>query len=486
MAASLLFRRATSRVLRGVHGGVFSPCKLSLACPSRRYLLSEAYSCKETWTKRLDDPLLNQVPLSEFAIQLRDQYEDQKRISAVDMEILANKLHEMDSEEVEFMEDLMKKFRKSPDANPVRDSIMYIIVRSYIEKNMAERLLPLMQERSQWGLFPDPLSASLLLDHFIKEDDYASAAQVAYELMLQEELTHPTSRLLSLYAVTHYLEETSLDDLAPEEIEDPAGEVEDVPVKYIRYPTYDDHFDIRSQQYLLGKTLHHLGKTVEQGTLASSLQVTGLALHHKLAPCLRLLSSVVDSGDGAAVVRDCLTFVEKSLESVQMRDPEKPEKEMGEMRMEDELYRLLPTQEEREEFQARFQDLRRRLEDQGKVVEDKLSSLVTTLVQSELSQHEGEDIEAQTQNLQQWRGEREALLQEQLQQLEKTQKVQEIELTLKDLQDKEEMLRFFELYDKIRLTQPKKLPKEKGEEKEEDEEVLRAKRIKRRKYRHNV
>ena len=94
-------------------------------------------------------------------------------------------------------------------------------------------------------------------------------------------------------------------------------------------------------------------------------------------------------------------------------------------------------------------------------------------------------FQVQTRRLQEWREERQTLLKQQLFQLEKQEKVEEIEKTLKELQEKEEMIRFFELYDQIRLIQPKRLPKEKVVE-EEDEEVLRAKRIKRRKFRHNV
>jgi hypothetical protein len=41
-----------------------------------------------------------------------------------------------------------------------------------------------------------------------------------------------------------------------------------------RYPVYDDHFDIRAEQHLLGKTLVMLGKAAQPGTtLSLSLQV---------------------------------------------------------------------------------------------------------------------------------------------------------------------------------------------------------------------
>jgi hypothetical protein len=75
------------------------------------------------------------------------------------------------------------RFRKSPDAKPVRESIIYAIVRGYISGNMADRLVPLMKSRSHSGIFLDPVSASLLLDHFIEHKDYANAAQASFSLV---------------------------------------------------------------------------------------------------------------------------------------------------------------------------------------------------------------------------------------------------------------------------------------------------------------
>jgi small subunit ribosomal protein S27 len=103
MAAFLVLGRAALK-------NVLKACVPTISYSSKRYLLSQAYSCNDAWLKRLDDPVFKQLPLSDFAIQLRDQYEKQKAISAVDMEILANKLHEMEIDEAEFMEDIMTKY----------------------------------------------------------------------------------------------------------------------------------------------------------------------------------------------------------------------------------------------------------------------------------------------------------------------------------------------------------------------------------------
>lgn len=427
--------------------------------------------------------MFSQVSLTEFAIGLRDQFDKHKSISAVDMEILANKLNEIDPDEADFMEDIMRKFRKCRGANPVPDAIVYVIVRNYLDHNMADLLLPLLKDRSYTGILPDPCAFSLLMDHFIEEKKYASAAQVAYELMLQEDFSHPTSRYLALHSCVHYLQETSLDDIAPVEIKDPEGEEEWIPVKYIRYPSYDDHFDIKAEQYLLGKTLYFLGKECgEQDSLALSLQVVGLGLYHKFARCLLLLKNISESGD-KSVVKEVFTYVEESLEKTQVRDPKKPEKETGMLTIDDEIYKLLPTQEEKDGFHSQLQQLKQTLSTKGKAVDEKLSTLADNLVKSELPKHEAADIETQTRCLAEWREERQKLLAEQMYEMEKQQKISDIETKLKELQEKEELIRFFELQDRILLSQYKIPPKELTPE---EEEIQRMKIIKGRKYRGKI
>lgn len=351
-----------------------------------------------------------------------------------------------------------------------------------MEHDIADRLIPLMKQRSVTGIFPDPYSISLLMDHFILKEDFHHAAQVAYEMMIQEDLSHPTSRLLALYSCAKFLKQANMDDLTPAEIKDEEGEEEWIPVRYIKYPSYDDHFDIKSEQYLLGKTLYFLGKEYADTTLGHSLKVVGLGLYHKFKHCLQVLKDVAESGD-ASITADTFSYVEASLDKAQARDPNKPEKEMGLLTIDDEIYKLLPTEEEKDVFRQQLQQLKQMLTDKGKVVNVAFTALAEELVQSQLSQHEPSDIEIQVRRFDEWQEERTKLLEEQIFMLQRNEKMAEINKKLKELQEKEETLRFFELNDEIRLIQPKHTPKEKVED---DEETLRAKRIKRRKFRHNI
>lgn len=340
-----------------------------------------------------------------------------------------------------------------------------------------------MKQRSETGIFPDHFAFSLLLDHFIKAEDYQNAAHVAYEMMLQEDFSHLVCRLLALYACTKHLEQSTLDSLAPPEIKDETGEEDWIPVKYIRYPTYDDHFDIQAEQYLLGKTLYLLGAEFVNSVLGNSLQVLGLGLYHKFSSCLDLLEKIAEFPD-ATIVQESLSYVEEALEKVQLRDPNKPPKETGLLRIEDEMYKLLPTLDDKSAFVDRLQQIKKVLLDKGKIVKEPLGSFVYDMVKAELVSLELSDIQTQVQRLEVWQIERQKLLSEQLFELNKQQKIQEIETKLKELQEKEEMLRFFELRDKIRMIQPKK--KLEKEPLKEDEITLGAKRLKRKKLNQNT
>ena len=116
---------------------------------------------------------------------------------------------------------------------------------------------------------------------------------------------------------------------------------------------------------------------------------------------------------------------------------------------------------------------------------DTLLERVEALVKSEIPKLEAADINTQTALFEGWSSRRAELLEQQVKEYLRAHKEAEIEGKLKDLQEKEELLRFFELRDQIELAK-ERAPKEKPPKVEEDEETLRAKRIKRRKYRHHI
>lgn len=80
-----------------------------------------------------------------------------------------------------------------------------------------------------------------------------------------------------------------------------------IPVKWVRTPYYDDHFDIQDEQFLLGKTLVMLGKT-EPNLIGQSCQVMGLGLYEKFPLGLQLLETLVSGGGSALVAKESVSL----------------------------------------------------------------------------------------------------------------------------------------------------------------------------------
>ena len=66
-----------------------------------------------------------------------------------------------------------------------------------------------------------------------------------------------------------------------------------IPVKYIKYPHYDDHFDVKDERFLLGKTLNMIGQHMTSDpVLQNSLRLIGLGLWHKFGKGLFLMEEL--------------------------------------------------------------------------------------------------------------------------------------------------------------------------------------------------
>ncbi|RUS89326.1 hypothetical protein EGW08_002933 [Elysia chlorotica] len=426
---------------------------------SKRMLLSETYYCNDAWRKHLQDPNLNQVNVAEFGYQIRDQLEMSGTVSAIDMNVLVHQLRNMDDDEADFIEDLLARFNMCQSSIPPSDSTAHAIIRSFLTKSYdgSARLVRLLSQPLQYGLFPDHYSLNLLLDKLIDSGDPAGASRVAYHTMLQEDLSsNPVHTLLCLQAAVARVLQGPISDLAlpePEKVED---EEEDwIKVKYIKFPVYDDHFDIKDERFLLGKTLHMLAQVQTPKCpelIVTSLGLIGSGIHHKFSQGLAVLEKVVDSSSGSVPLQ-ALELFSESLESVQARDPEEPEVEIALRTVDDVIHRLLPTTEEKDEFQRRFGQLKEKLVSQEKIQEDfDLGPAVKDFVRSELPNYEKSDIEEQINKFSQWQRERESELTHQVEELMKNQRMEEIKKQVKELQEQEELLSYFDFEEKIRLT----------------------------------
>ncbi|XP_021375617.1 28S ribosomal protein S27, mitochondrial-like isoform X2 [Mizuhopecten yessoensis] len=400
------------------------------------------------------------------------KFDNQGFSSLIDMDILANKVQTMHKRDHEYLQRIMKMFRQSRDAFPIRDSIVHGIVRNYLDKGMDKELMQMLQDRKTFGLFPDPYTFNLLMDHFLRLEQYPEAAKVAYELMVQEDFSDQLNFLLSLYTCTKHLTQTAIMD-AHIKTEDPEDEIDDddddniewVAVKVFQAPHYDDHFDIQCDQYKLGKTLYMLGCVQGEGLLGRTLQITGLALYNKFDKALSLLTQWQKSGEKQVVMEEAMNKLKELLDEAPTRDPDAPEKEYTRRTLKDSILKGNLTPEEKENCTKKLEVLSKKLEKDAQLSSDSLWTTVNTFVTEKLRNCEQADMDNYVKRLESWEGERKVMFDQQVEEYLRSEKIEEISQKLAELQEKEEILKFFENKQQIKRAFIK-APWEKEEERE--------------------
>ncbi|XP_060074416.1 small ribosomal subunit protein mS27-like [Ylistrum balloti] len=417
----------------------------------RRCLLSDSYRCQEEWQKYLSSPTLTQVEFGYLSYQMYTKLDNQGFSSLIDMDILANKVNTMHNQDHEYMQRIIKMFRKSKDAFPVRDSIVHGIIRNYLERGMDKEILEMVQDRKTYGLFPDSYTANLLMDHFLKQEQYSEAAKVSYELMFQEDFSNYVNFLLSLYTCTKHLTHTATMDAHikneaddEEEADDDDENTEWVAKKVIQAPLYDDHFDIQCDQYKLGKTLYLLGCVQGNDLLGRTVKIMGLALYNKFPRALKLLRQWQKSGEKQVVMKETIEKLRELLDEAATRDPDVPEKDYSALTLQDDILKHNLTPEEKDKYTKELEVLSAELENKDLLSSQSLANAVETFVTKELKNSEQTEIEDYVKRLDLWEGERQLMFNQQVEEYLRNEKMEEIAQKLAELQEKEETLRFFE------------------------------------------
>lgn len=418
---------------------------------NRRCLLSEAYSCHEAWRARLKNPLLQKIDPYEFATKLQESYDRNGTPTAVDLDILANKLSEADPLQLDFFQNLFYRYRHSREAKNVLESMSHALIRALLDFGETERLLTVLRDKIHFGIFLDDYSANLLLNHFLTHTFYKGAAEIAIDQMLQEDFSHPLTRLLSWYAIDLRLKELQSD---PEEIpnnDEPEddGEMKYRRINYIAEPWYDDHFDIPTEKQRLGKALTIVAKLEGDTVLSRSFQLVGWGFYEKFDVGLDLMDKWQKSEDSPIVSHTQLETFGMLLENIVPKETPPP-KEPGLLRIHD-LYPFI-TAEQKSQYQQRFQELCDVLKKSGKVADNiAVEEELLKLLNERINTYEPIDIAAQTKLFEEWVKNRTTLLEEQVQRYQLEQKKRNIAKRLLELKAKEEKLRYFEQRVKIDL-----------------------------------
>lgn len=307
------------------------------------------------------------------------------------------------------------------------ESTHHAVVKAYLNANAFERLMKVLWNRIDYGIFPDSACYNLLLDQFIEKGDFRNAVKVATLIMHQEDSSNPISNRLALYSTFKYAcspERPAWDEvLATENVEETnADDDEDEDdTQYIRVPRlrnafHDDHFDLTEPMHLCGKALHFFGKQFED-VAGRSCQIIGLVLFEKWTKATEVLQSLSKkNSSGVILTRDTIDRVKLALESLTDEDEKK---------------------QAAVNFLQELEKLGSRLSD------EKLEVLLTHKL-AEVSGFEEADIQMLSLNYDQWAVAREESVRSQLDELQKDEKIKEIEAKRRELEEREKLLFFFE------------------------------------------
>lgn len=264
-----------------------------------------------------------------------------------------------------------------------------------------DKALHTLKNKVQYGIFPDCFTFNLLIDSYIKEGDFKSACSVVEEVMLQEAFDLPSTQILSLYALGHYL--ATRPQLAGSEERALGASL------LICGLTNENTIGLSAQ--LLGNTL--LGKVeMQKGIHAVFKGMPLVWTHGYLDRALAVMERVAAGNGDVKLCKDVLDYMGSVLEELSSESDTSDGESDGEERKEetvdedDEAERAkLP------QYASRFKDVSSQLESLGKVEAASFQTLVNTLAEQNLAAAEKPDLEQYQQKVQAWESERTQLIQ---------------------------------------------------------------------------
>ncbi|XP_058788632.1 small ribosomal subunit protein mS27-like [Phymastichus coffea] len=412
----------------------------------KRTFLSEAYSCSEAWNKRLESPLLQKINPLDFYLEMDQKIQNQNKIAAVDADIFANCVQ--DDSQSDELADILHKLRMTRESSFTLESTHHAVIRYYLSIGQTDVLLNILDDRLNYGIFCNYFDYNLLMDYFIKQKDFASAAKVASFMMLQEEFDHPISNALAVYSCHKYLENPDTWQGVDPEVErlksEPKEEVK-IRVRYIRNPYFDDHFDLWKPSDLVGKTLFWVGSFGLDGPLGRTCQLRGAVLYRKYTEAIQILKKWKEECTKEVVYKEVLPLIKKDVP---------------------ELFESTEPTEEMKELQKLVLDL-----ESADLYQENLEQDMENLIKKAVKAHSEKDMAEQVKLYEEWLEKRVQVLKIHLAELDKISRLAKIEDMKKDLADRERVLTFFEKEEQIELAIEEKLAKEKELYGDESEEV---------------